>query len=105
MTDHELLTLGLFVGGIILALVLGQIRMRRSDNAARSDALKVRKTVSIDALFKMPRGQAVAITTTLDMDQKLRCAVVWLWRDDHGAVSVRKSYYCADTGEYLGEAA
>ena len=74
----------------------------RRDKEKREQRLNMRRTVKIDALLNMPPGQAVEITTVEDMDQKLRCAVVWAWNSPHGAP--RKSYFDADTGEYISEA-
>ena len=60
-----------------------------------------RNTVKVDALINMPPGQPIEIALTQDMDQRPRRAIVWQWASKHGP---RKSYFCADSGEYIGEA-
>lgn len=66
-------------------------------------------SIKLSVLRKLPPGKPLGgIREIEDMNRKKRQAVLWLFVDDgprnQGGGLVRKSYFCVETGDYLGEA-
>lgn len=60
-------------------------------------------SIKWSVLKKLPKGTLLSLVNTEDMDNKPRQAVIVMYTEPESPREIRQSYFCINSGEYLGD--